>query len=172
MLQGGRGCRRRAPEPNRLVDREREGCGAEGRRVDAEQEVVHDRVAHEGHLEDVAAVDLSGASELGGQLREAAAHGPRQLSLRSGVEHDVGDAAHEVLAEPDLRVHLAGGCEHVARQEVAEMPGDRRRADVEGDPEGAVVQSRPDRGDRAPVVDGDGHRAVSSRSAGCSSVRT
>ena len=46
-------------------------------------------------------------------------------------------------------------------EEVAEMPGDRRRADVERDPEGAVVQPRPDRGDRAPVVDGDGHRAVS-----------
>ncbi len=45
-----------------LVDREREGCAAERRRVDPEQEVVHDRVADERDLEDVRAVDLRRSS--------------------------------------------------------------------------------------------------------------
>ena len=34
---------------------------------------------------------------------------------RAGVHHHVRDAAHQVLAEADLRVHLAGRREHLAR---------------------------------------------------------
>ena len=80
--------------------------------------------------------------ELGGELREAAANDLRQLLLRARVEHHVGDAAHEILAEADLRVHLARGGEHFAGSEVAEVAGDRRRADVERDPVRAVVKAR------------------------------
>jgi hypothetical protein len=46
---------------------------------------MHDRVAHERHLEDVAPLDLCGAGELGGELREASTNGPRQLSLGAGL---------------------------------------------------------------------------------------
>ena len=85
--------------------------------------------------------------ELGGELGEAAAHGARQLLLGAGVHHHVRDAAHQILAEADLRVHLAGRGEHLAAREVAEMAGDGRRADVEGDPEHRLVQAGPDAGD-------------------------
>ena len=94
------------------------------------------------------ALDAGVAAELGGQLREAAADRARELLLGAGVEHDVRDAAHQVLAEPDLRVHLARRREHVAGVEVAEMAGDGRRADVERDAVRRVVEAGPDRGDR------------------------
>ena len=74
--------------------------------------------------------------ELGRQLGEAAADDARQLLLGAGVHHHVRDAAHQVLAEADLRVHLAGRGEHLAAEEIAEVAGDRGRADVERDPVG------------------------------------
>ena len=81
---------------------------------------------------------------------EAAADGARELRLAARVHHHVRDAAHQVLAEADLRVHLAGRGEHVAGREVAEVAGDRRRADVERDRRSTVVEARPDGRDRRP----------------------
>ena len=122
---------------------------------------MHDRVPDERHLEDVRALDLGRGRELGRELRETAANDPRQLLLRPGVEHDVGHAAHEVLAEADLRVHLAGGRQHLSGEQVAQVARDGRRADVERDPVRAVVQPGPRARDRRAVVHGDGDRAGS-----------
>ena len=87
------------------------------------------------------ALDPGVVGELGRQLRKAATDCARQLLLGAGVEHHVGDAAHQVLAEPDLRVHLTRRREDVAGVEVAEMAGDRRGAHVERDPVGRVVEA-------------------------------
>ncbi len=86
------------------------------------------------------------------------------------MQHHVRDAAHEVLAEADLRVHRTGRGEHLAGREVAEVAGDGGRADVEGDAVGAVVEAGPDGRDRRAVVDGDRDRAGASvESARCRS---
>ena len=146
--------------PNRFVDRQGERRAAELRRIDAEEEVVHHGVPDEDDLEDVVAVDRRLLRELGDELREAAAHRPGQLLLRARVHHHVRHPAHQILAEPDLRVHLTRGGEHLAGVQIAEMTGDRRRPDVEGDPVGSVVIPRPHCGDLAPVVDGDGDAPV------------
>ena len=72
------------------------------------------------------------------------------------VHHDVGDPAHQVLAEADLGVHPTGRGENGAGGEVTEMPGDGRRADVEGHAEGQVAETGPDP-DHFPLV-ADRHR--------------
>ena len=82
------------------------------------------------------------------EARDRLADRPRHLDRAALVEHRVGDAAHEVLAEPDLRVHHAVGGEDLAVGEIREVPGDRRRADVERHAERAIVQPGPDAGDR------------------------
>ena len=137
-------------QPHRLVDGEREGRAAELGRVEPEQEVVHHRVPDERDLEDVRPLDPGLLRELRGELGETAAHDARQLLLRARVEHHVRDAAHEILAEADLRVHLARRGDDLAAPEVAEVPGDRRRADVERDPVGGVVEAGPDGGRPSP----------------------
>ena len=71
------------------------------------------------------------------------------------VHHRVADPAHQVLAEPDLRVHHPGAGEDRPVAEVREVAGDRRRADVDRDAVGLVVQARPDAGDRLLVMDRD-----------------
>ena len=67
-----------------LVDRQGERRAAERRRVDPEQEVVHDRVADERDLEHVRALDSGARRELCRELREAAADGAGELLLGPG----------------------------------------------------------------------------------------
>ena len=148
------------PEVERVGGGEGEGRLAELGRVDAEQEVVHDRVADDHRLEDQRAVDPGLGRRLPGEIVERGADGPRHLGGAARVQHRVGDAGHQVLAEADLRVHQAGRGEDLAGLEVAEVAGDGGRADVDGEAvDRALVEARPDVEDArlgAVAVDGDG----------------
>jgi hypothetical protein len=73
-------------------------------------------------------------------------------SIAALVEHHVRDAAHEVLAEPDLRVHHAGTREDLTVDEVDEVTGDRRGPDVDRDAERSIVETGPDRDDVPATV--------------------
>ena len=121
------------PEVERVGGGEREGGHAELGRVDAEDEVVHDRVADDHRLEDQLAGDAGLGGGLAGELVEGGADGLRHLPGAAGVQHGVADPAHQVLAEADLRVHQAGGGLDLAGGEVAEVAGDGGGADVDGE---------------------------------------
>ncbi len=116
---------------------------------------MHDRVADDRQLEDRVALDAGPHRELGEQPVERPAHRECHLGRPAVVHHRVADPAHQVLAEPDLRVHHAGAREDRAVAEVREVAGDRRRADVDRDPVGPLVETWPDPRDRPPAVDGD-----------------
>ena len=57
--------------------------------------------------------------------------GARQLRGAARIRHRIGDATHHILAESDLRVHRPGRGDDLARGEVAQIGGDRRRAEVD-----------------------------------------
>jgi hypothetical protein len=153
------------PERHRLVGGERERRAAELGRVDAEQEVVHDRVADEGQLEDLAGVDPGAGGDLVDQHADCLAHRAGQLDLAARVHHHVADPAHQILAVADLRVHQPGRRQHLAARQIAKMRGDRRRADVDREAIGAVVEVRPDADDPVSGVHRHGHfpRALAER---------
>ena len=73
---------------------------------------------------------------------ERVADGLGQLDVAAGIHHHVGDPAHQVFAEADLRVHATGRREHLAVVEVAQMAGDGGRADVDGDADDPVDEIR------------------------------
>ena len=91
--------------------------------------------------------------QLADQFVDRLAYGGGQLAIAAGVHHHVRHAAHQVLAEADLRVHPAAAGDHVAGEQVAEMAGDGRRADVDGDAVGLVDEPGPD-GDDPVIPDG------------------
>ncbi len=141
---------------HRAVGRQRERRAAERRRVDAEDEVMHDRVADDRQLEDLRPLDPGPHRERGDQPVQRLAHGRGHLAGTLGMHHRVGDPAHQVLAEADLRVHHAVAREDRAVGEVGEMAGDGGRADVDGDAVGLVVEARPDADHLTALVDRDG----------------
>ena len=82
--------------------------------------------------------------------------------IAARVHHHIGDAAHKVFTEADLRVHQAGRRNHLAGPELAQMGSNGGGADVESDAIDRVVEARPDRDDPVAgtdvaVIDGDGH---------------
>jgi hypothetical protein len=79
------------------------------------------------------------------QLVQRRAHGLRHLDRAARVHHGVGDPAHQVLAEADLRVHDARGRQHRPVPEVRQMRGDGGRPHVDGQPvEPPLPEPRPD----------------------------
>ena len=145
---------------DRPVRGERERRATERRRIDAEQEVVHDRVADDRELEDLDALDAGTHRQRGDQAVERLAHRDGHLAGALGMHHRVRDAAHQVLAEADLRVHDAVAGEDRAVGQVGQVAGDRRRADVDRDAVRRLVEARPDRDDLTAVVDRDGHAVL------------
>jgi hypothetical protein len=83
-------------------------------------------------------------------------------ALRSFVRmhHDVGHAAHQVLAKPNLRIHDAAGLFDRTAREITKMCSDRRRTDIERNAVNVAFESRPDRDDLAAVADCDRYLPV------------
>src|SRR5690606_32836946 len=76
-------------------------------RVDAQEQVMHDRIADENAVEDILAVDATFFADLADQAVDCIAYGLGHSLPPIGIHHDVGDAAHHVLAKTDLRVRRA-----------------------------------------------------------------
>ncbi len=122
--------------------------------------MVHDRIADQDHLEQTVASLARALEQLPDQLVERAPHRFGELTVAARVHHHVRDPAHQVLTEPDLRVHATGAGEHLTGREVAQVAGDRRRPDVDGHAEGGVDVAGPDGDETVGLVDGDRDRAL------------
>ena len=113
---------------------------------------MHDRIADQGHVEDLFRGDSALGRRFVEQLPDRGTHRGGHLPLPAGVHHHVGDPAHEVLSEPDLGVHRTGRSKDRAGGEVAQMRRDRGRADVHRRPVRPVPEAGPDRDEVAPAV--------------------
>ena len=153
------------PAVDGAVRGQRERRAAELRRIDPQEQVMHDRVADDRERQDVGRIGVDLHAQVGDQLVDARADHLGQLRLRARVHHHVGHAAHQVLAEPDLRVHRAAHREHLAARQIAELSRDRRRADVERHAERAVAEPGPEADDRRAVVHRDRARSSFPRGA-------
>ena len=76
--------------------------------------MVHHRIADEDDLQNVGEFDLRFGRDLGGQRVQRLADDGGHFLLAARIHHHVGDAAHQIFAETDLRVHQAGGRHHIA----------------------------------------------------------
>ena len=120
-------------EFERIRGGKRKRCLAQLKRVDAEEQVVHHRVHHKDRIEDLAGLDFGLLSDVHHQLVETFAHGLCHFQIAAFVHHGVADAAHEVFAKADLRVHEAGGGHHFAGGEIAEVSCDGGGAKIHGE---------------------------------------
>ena len=108
----------------RLIGRKRKRRAAELDRIDAQQQVMHDRIADEGHLENIIAATRASRATSAASAFSAARTAVGHLLRAARIHHGVGDAAHQILAEADLRVHGAAGRDDLAGCQVAQVRGD------------------------------------------------
>ena len=151
----GRGGRQRGEISPRVIEHPKEALRGVGRRgepggVEPGKEVEHRRVAGEHHAAHPVRPHAAPAQQPGEEPVELA--GQR---LPQGADADFGafpDAGDHVGAEGGLRVQLPRCGGPVRTQRVAEIRGDRRRADVGGEdmppPEGGL----PRRGGERPAL--------------------
>ena len=126
------------PQGERVIDGERERRAAEFHRIDAEQQVMHDGIADQRRLEDVLVRHAGHARHVRRERAQRLAHRHRHQRGAARIHHGIGDAAHQILAEADLRIHDARGGDHLAAQQdrtdaprwwsSRRRPRDRRRA--------------------------------------------
>ena len=138
------------PEVARLhghaaIDHERERLHPELGGIDAEHQMVHRRVADQGRLDDVVAVDARLRGHGAGEIADRALHRGGERGRLAFVLLQVRDAAHQILAEPDLRIHHAAACDHLAGVEVAEVSSDGRGAHVDRETVHAFLEPGPHR---------------------------
>jgi len=86
------------------------------------------------------------------QCLQRLADGGGHFLLAARIHHHVGDAAHQILAEADLRIHQAGRGRHLAGREIGEMGGNGGGADIDGDAIGLVMETGPDRHQPVPAA--------------------
>ena len=96
--------------------------------------MVHHGVHDEHRLDQIGGVDAVLAREFSGKRVDRGPHRAGHFRVAARVHHRVGDAAHQVLAEADLRVHHPGRGLHRTGRQIAKMGGNRRRADVDRQP--------------------------------------
>ena len=128
---------------HRFVGGEHERRRTERRRVDAEKDVVHDRVTDEHDLEHVARGDLGLRTQFECERIQRSANGRGEFFVATRIHHHVRDATHEIFTEADLRVHDTRTRNDFTRRQVDEVTGNGRRADVDGNTECGVDESRP-----------------------------
>jgi len=110
----------------------------------AERQVHHDGIAGERDLHDVARLDAGLPRHVRDQAVDCLADSGGQLGIAARIHLYIGDAAHEILAEADLRVHAARAAENLTAREMAQVRGDGRGADVDGDAVQAIAEPGPD----------------------------
>ena len=153
----------RSRQSQRVRRGQREGRLAQFHRVHAQQKVVHDRVADDHSLDDIAGGNTGFGRQFDGQRIQRLTDCGGHLEVTTGIHHGIADPAHQVFAEPDLRVHHAARRAHLAGRQIAQMRGNRCRTEVDGQPQqGCFPQAGKQGGDPVLVmVDGHSNLPVS-----------
>ena len=77
-----------------LIGGQRERSATERRRVDAEKQVVHDRVGDHGHVENFVELNPGRLGRTFGELIEGLAHRFSHRDIATLVHHHVGNTTH------------------------------------------------------------------------------
>ncbi len=104
---------------------------AEVARLHAEEQVDHRRVAGDGHLVDLARLDVVALPQLVDEVVDGL-EGELLEAVEAALALGVDDAADDVLAAGDLLVVGAGRVDHASRLEVEQVSDDAGGAEVDG----------------------------------------
>ena len=129
MVDGGK------VQITRIQRQRARGCQRKGRlaqlnRINAQQQMVHDRVADKDQFIDRLGVHLGLGRDGLDQPVQRRAHGGGHFAVAAGVHHRIRHPRHQILAKADLRVHHPGRCQNRAVAQVAQMRRDGGRTQI------------------------------------------
>ncbi len=85
---------------------------------------MHDGIADKHRLKNQGGVNLGFGGDFNGQCIDRLAHGAGHFLISARIHHGIGDAAHQVFAKADLRVHDARGGQDTTIGQIAQMGSD------------------------------------------------
>ncbi len=144
---------------DRLAQGGDEGGAAELTHRQAEQQMVHGRVAAHGHIEDIGRPRSHRATEVVRERVDGGDRGGAQLLGRAAVADGVIDAADHVGAPGDLRVLDAEARDAGAGRQIDEEAGDIGGAEIDGQTERRRTGGRRE-GDRLALAQMHARRPV------------
>ena len=86
---------------------------------------MHDRVADKSAVEYVLNIAVSFLADLRYQFCQSLAYYARHLLFATRMHHHVRDAAHQIFAKPDLRIHPTNRGKRLAAGQLNKMHGNR-----------------------------------------------
>ncbi len=135
-------------------------------RINAQQNVVHDRIGDQRDLEDILDPATRFQREICEQAVDRLPDGAGQQLGALGVHHHVGHPAHQVFPVANLGIHHPRRGQHLTGIQVTQVGSHRGRADIDRNAPGLLEESGPDGGDQLLLVDRHGDSAVGARERG------
>ena len=91
---------------------------------------MHDRIANQCGIENMFSFHSGFPGDLADQRVDPLANRIGHLRSAVGIHHRVGNPAHQILAEPDLRIHHARRCKDRTGPQFTQVSRDRGRPEV------------------------------------------
>ena len=76
--------------------------------------MMHDRVTDHRHLDNTLARNACLFDDFADEVIQRRTHRVGHLDFATRIHHHIGDAAHQIFAEADLRVHQTSGSQRLA----------------------------------------------------------
>ena len=106
---------------------------------------MHDGISHQHHLQNIRTRNIGQTRHFLRQLLQGSPDGCGHFDITTGIHHDIGNPAHQVFTEADLRVHQARRRNDFACREIGEMCRNGGGTNIDGESENRIVKARPDR---------------------------
>ena len=141
---------------NTFIHGQRKRCAAQFNRVNPQHQMMHHRIAHQHDINNIIGFNPGLTGRALKEGLQTGPHGIGHLNRAAFIEEAVGNPAHEVFPETDLRVHGTGRSQHHARIHITEMRRHGGGADINRGTDHLFLQPRPDPDDTMPVTQGNG----------------
>ena len=143
------------PHFDRRIYRQRKWGTTQFHRINAQQQMMHDRIANQHNLDHIFCSQVGLFSRTGDQLLQPLNHGFVHFMVTARVHDAIGHPTHQILTKADLRVHRAGRGQHIARYHIAQMCRHSGRAHVDRNPGNTFFQTRPYTHNMVAIAQGD-----------------
>jgi len=117
---------------------------------------MHDRITDHCHLDNTLTRNARFFYNFADKIVQCRAYGVRHLDFATGIHHHIGNAAHQIFAKANLRVHQTGRRQGLTIIKIGKMRGDGGGTHINGNTISGLNQARINRDNIVAFANGDG----------------